>query len=150
MGNEGAGGELADWIAKPEVIRRTGLDERTIERKVKRGELRRQYRPIPGRKPLPVFDPKQVEELCTRTLTPIPLKTAAVVKRTPAEVPAPLFVPVHRKIFLSIKEAVALSGLPESYVRRGLRERTIPGAVVGGRWMVKRTALEQHELRASE
>jgi excisionase family DNA binding protein len=141
---------LEGWIAKGEVIARTGLDERTIERKVNRGELRRQYRPIPGRKPLPVFDPQQVEALCTRTLTPIPLKTAGVVKRTPAEVPAPLFVPVHRKLFLSIKEAVALTGLPESYLRRNLREQKIPGAVVGGRWMVKRNALEQHELVPSE
>jgi hypothetical protein len=48
---------LEGWIAKVEVVKTTGLTERTLERMVKRGELRRDYR-NQGENPFPSFTPR--------------------------------------------------------------------------------------------
>jgi hypothetical protein len=137
------GEDLSTWISKDEVIERTGLDERTIERQAKKKTPRRAYRPIPGRKPLPVFHPDDVEKLLTRTLTPIPLKTKGLpATRKPAAIPAPLFVPISRKLFLTIAEAVAYSGLSDTLLRRSLHAGILAGMRDGG-WKIWREDLER-------
>jgi excisionase family DNA binding protein len=136
---------IDQWIAKGEVMQRTGLNERTLERKVKAGEIRREYRHIPGRKGLPVYHPDDVEKLLVRTLTPIPMRTPMPAKPKPTPIPAPVFVPIHRKVFLTLKEAAEYSGLPQSYLKRCLQEGKIHGAKIP-HWRIKREDLQRHEL----
>jgi muconolactone delta-isomerase len=55
--------ELASWLTKPEVAQVLARSEKTVERLDKEGRLRKAYRPVPGRKAIPVFDPKSVTAL---------------------------------------------------------------------------------------
>jgi excisionase family DNA binding protein len=132
---------LESWISKEEAVARTGLDKRTIERKAKAGEIRQMDRPVPGRKPLPVYHPEDIEKLCTRTLKPTVLATPTRQKAATSE---PVFiVPLHMKIFLTLPEAVAYSGLPKTYLEKKLKDNTIPAFKAGG-WRIKRIDLETY------
>ena len=59
---------LDDWLPMSEAISQTRMSQRTIYRMVAEGKLRQDSRPIPGRRPLPVFDPAGVAELARSTL----------------------------------------------------------------------------------
>ena len=50
------------------------------------------------------------------------------------------------KLFLTIKEAARYSGLPQSTIRQLIRAEKLPAVKVGG-WRIKRSALEQVDLR---
>ena len=151
---------LDTWIAKGEVVQRTGLTERTLERKVKAGELRREYRTIPGRKPLPVFHPEDVEKLTTNTLTPIPLKKKALptsrqlIPTSQRPVPASesvvvsVSVSLADKDYLTLKEAALLKGLPISYLRKKVQSKEI-SAIKLKSWRIHRDDLRQHRVSVS-
>src|SRR5262245_60680298 len=138
-----------EWPTLTEVVERTGISERTLHRKIAAGELRREYRRIPGRKPLPVLDPEQAKELEQSVLHPISANL-------PAKAPQPdmaallaafnsIAVPVHRKMYLSLDEASELSGLPRAYLLRKVRSKEIPAVKVPG-WRIKRADLENVSL----
>jgi predicted DNA-binding transcriptional regulator AlpA len=57
-----------DWLPMGEVIKATGMSERTIYRQVTMGRLKQAQRPIPGRRPLPVFDREDVQRLAESIL----------------------------------------------------------------------------------
>jgi hypothetical protein len=134
---------LDGWIAKAEVVEKTKLTERTLERMVKRGELRRDYRNIPGRKPLPVFHPEDVERLTTKTLTPIPMKRNGIPRSrqlvpTSRQLPIPTSASVavslslNDKFYLTLEEAAFLFGLPLSYLRKKIQGKEIPAVKLAG------------------
>lgn len=54
---------LASWPSKEAVAERLGCSTKTVERYADRGRLRKQNRNIAGRKPIPVFNPEDVEAL---------------------------------------------------------------------------------------
>jgi excisionase family DNA binding protein len=54
---------LDDWLPMGEVIKATGMSERTVYRQVTLGRLKQATRPVPGRRPLSVFDPVGVQQL---------------------------------------------------------------------------------------
>src|SRR6266478_4412143 len=99
-----------DWKAKEEVAKETGISVRTLDRKIAAGELRQEHRPIPNRKPLAVLHPDDVATLTAVTLKPVPApkKTESVMTE---------FVPITQKLYLTLREAAAYSGLPQSYLR---------------------------------
>src|SRR5262249_36763970 len=133
----------------------TGLTERTLERMVKRGELRRDYRNIPGRKPLPVFHPEDVEQLTTKTLTPIPMKRNGIPKfrqlvptlrQLPmASASVAVSLSLNEKFYLTLKEAAFLSGLPLSYLRKKVQSQEIAAVKLAG-WRIHRDELRQHRV----
>jgi hypothetical protein len=51
------------WPAIGEVMARTGMSERSVYRAVSDGRLRAAQQPLPGRKPLPVYHPEDVDAL---------------------------------------------------------------------------------------
>jgi excisionase family DNA binding protein len=99
---------------------------------------------MPGRKPLPVYHPEDVDKLCVRTLTPIVMKTPAVQQK-PAPKMSQFIVPVEQKLFLSIKEAAAYSGLPEAYLLRQIKCGAIKAAKIPS-WRIKRDELARFEF----
>jgi excisionase family DNA binding protein len=65
--------DLDQWLTKAEVTKLTGMSEKTIERRVNEGKIRRDYRLIPGRKPLPVLHPDDVKTVSQKVLKPTPM-----------------------------------------------------------------------------
>jgi excisionase family DNA binding protein len=150
-----------DWITKEEALQRTGMSERTLERRIKGGELRKAYRNVPGRKPLPVLHPEDVAKYEAKTVTPIALKGAP--KKLLKEVPNGAIVPssarrdvaalmaglsqqvtLDKKFYLTLDEATQLSGLPKSFLIRKIREGLLPAVKAGG-YRVRRIHLEQYD-----
>src|SRR5262245_40625280 len=95
------------WLSKSKVMEKTGLTDRTLARKVNRGELGREFRNIPGRKPLPIFHPDYIAQLLQKTPTPIALKRKAnpesrqlvTTEFRPAVSMSPFFF--HQKYYLT-------------------------------------------------
>jgi excisionase family DNA binding protein len=160
---EAANTNLDSWIAKSDVAKRTGLTERTIERKVKRGELRMATRDIPGRKPLPVFHPQDVERLTQKTLKPVPLANGDIPKsrqvvsvsvrpkltdRLPELVAVAESTALTYRVYLTEKEAALFLGLSPTYVRRARKEGTLEGFKIPGvrGWRFHRDTLRQHTV----
>lgn len=55
--------DLSAWLTKPEVAQALGKSEKTVERLERDGKLRKAYRPVPGRKAIPVYHPDNVRRL---------------------------------------------------------------------------------------
>lgn len=147
-----------NWMTKAEVRLKTGISERTLERKIQAGELRREFRNIPGRKPLAILNPEDVKKLTDKTLTPIPMKKSAtgnsvvpggMLKTDRADMMAflaalsPARMTVDKKLYLTLKEAVEYSGLPLTYLKRKIQENVIPAVKISG-WRIRREDLERH------
>lgn len=78
---------LDAWLPMPEVIAATGMSQRTIYRMVTEGRLKQAARPIPGRRPLPVFDPVGVAELAQSTLKARPQVLPPMAESTAERIP---------------------------------------------------------------
>jgi excisionase family DNA binding protein len=149
-----------EWPTKTEVRLKTGISERTIERKIQAGELRREFRNVPGRKPLAILDPADVKKLTEKTLTPIPMKKAAtrnganhggiIPKPDKPDLAAflaalsPGHLALDKKFYLTLKEAGELSGLPLSFLRAKVQTKELPAVKIGG-WRIKRQDLERYD-----
>jgi excisionase family DNA binding protein len=147
-----------DWLTKMEVRQRTGISERTLERKIQQKEIRREYRNIPGRKPLSILHPDDVKELIEKTLKPGPLtptvshaaNNAVRPKVTPPDLAAflaalkPPTVTLDKKVYLSLQEAATFSGLPKSHLRQKLQQGVIPGVKLAG-WRIKPADLMRYD-----
>jgi predicted DNA-binding transcriptional regulator AlpA len=116
-----------DWLPMGEVTERTGMSERTVYRMVTEGKLKQAQRPIPGRRPLPVFDPHDVEELAAATLkarpqmisnetaiAPVRMLADAIRSAAHPEEQADDGLPLSElahKVYLTTAEAVRYSGV---------------------------------------
>jgi hypothetical protein len=105
--------DLSKWLSKIQAASFLGVSIRTIDRMRARGEISMAWGRMVGRKPGPLFNPQELERL------------KASVKIAPAVVNAPPSgaqasqcdqpaVRVRDKVFLTMREASAFSGLPES------------------------------------
>ena len=150
---------LNDWLTKTQAAAFLRVSEKTIERLATKGDVRRATRKRPGVRPLPVYDPAdlqkikdsqtpQVEIVHHAEATP-PLGLAPRVDLPSflqALIPPQPDTLLRDKLFLTIKEAARYSGLPQSTIRRLIRAEKLPAVKVGG-WRIKRSALEQVDLR---
>lgn len=141
-----------DWIAKQECMERTGLSERTIERKIQRKEIRFAHRPTVGSKPITVIHPDDVTALATEIVKPsavVPAKRQDDTPKRQSDLAALLArfpiseVTVKDKFYLTIKEAASLAGLPAAYIERKIKNGDIP-AIKIPTWRIKRTDLENY------
>ena len=152
---------LKDWLTKTEAAAFLRVSEKTIERLATKGHLRRTTRKRHGVRPLPVYNPddlQKVKDSQTAQVQVVPQAEAGQTQALAPRVDLPSFlqslvngadVPLRDKLFLSVKEATRFSGLPESTIRRLLRSGKLPGVKAGG-WRIKRSNLEQVDLRHIE
>jgi excisionase family DNA binding protein len=143
--------ERDSWPTKLDVTRETGISERTIERLIQRGEIRRELRHVPGRKPISILHPDDVVKLRAETLKPVPVPKTELVKRENADTfPLTAFlaqfqnIKLTEKLYLTVKEASQFSGLPESYLRRQIKAGGIPAVRIGG-YRIKRDDLVRYD-----
>src|SRR5919197_1224448 len=66
--------DYSKWVPKAQAAQQLGISERTLERFIAKGQVRRHYLHIPlmGRKPMPVCNPKDLEKLKASSVAPAP------------------------------------------------------------------------------
>src|SRR5437773_3105016 len=79
------------WPSKFELVKELGLSERTLERKIAAGELRREFRNVPGRKPISIIHPEDAAKLKAETLEAIPAEKSEVTRKPPQGDMTPLW-----------------------------------------------------------
>jgi excisionase family DNA binding protein len=141
-----------DWISKQECMERTGLSERTIERKIQKKEIRFAHRPTVGSKPITVLHPDDVHALAVEVVKPsaaVPATQQTDLPKRQADMAALLAllpkndVALKDKFYLTIKEAALLAGFPQAYILRKVKNGDIP-AIRIPTWRIKRTDLENY------
>ena len=146
---------LDDWFTKSQAAALLQVSEKTVERLARKGEIRRETRKRPGVRPSPVYSPEDLERVKAAQVPQVvvmpPQAEAGGVPALIPRVDLPSFlqslvsgadVPLRDKLFLTVKEAVRFSGLPESTIRRLLRSGKLPGIKAGG-WRIRRVDLEE-------
>jgi hypothetical protein len=112
---------IADWLPMSEVIARTGLSQRTIYRKVIEGQLRQANRTVPGRRPLPVFDPGSISEMTASGPKPTVKQQQ---EKGLAETPLPPSE-LSFKLYLTEEEAIRYTGFGRAHLRTHGKGRPI-------------------------
>ena len=114
--------------------------KKTIARMADQKKIQRVLRRVPGRKPMPVFNPDDIEALRVKTVEAEPFyvgkqgsvpEAKALARQTSqseVDLLARLFadrnrsaVPVEQKVFLNLKESVEYSGLPKAWLLREIK-----------------------------
>ena len=153
---------LDDWFTKSQAAALLQVSEKTVERLARKGEIRRETRKRPGVRPSPVYSPEDLDRVKNAQVPQVvvmpPQAEAGGVPALIPRVDLPSFlqslvsgadVPLRDKLFLTVKEAVRFSGLPESTIRRLLTSGKLPGVKAGG-WRIRRVDLEELDLRHIE
>ena len=136
------------------------VSEKTIERLATKGDIRRATRKRPGIRPLPVYDPDDLQKIKDAHIPRVEIITQAdAPQQQPALVPRldlPSFlqsfvngadVPLRDKLFFSVKESRrGIQDSPQSTIRRLIHASKIPAFKAGG-WRIKRSDLEQLDSR---
>lgn len=152
-----AGPPIEQWPSKQEVIERTGLGLRTLERKIQLGEIRKDFRPAIGSKPIVVIHPDDATKLERLTLKPTPgerkdAATTPPVKRTKSARRHDAATEagfsrdeLERKLYLTLDEAEFLSGLSRKYLDRQRIAGILPCFKDGNWWKIRRVDLERYD-----
>lgn len=135
------------WLTKAQAAQRLQSSEKHIERLAKRGRLQQAERKEPGKRPMAVFNPDDVGREMQGQNTTLQIKPfiapdslavpAPSGRRDLAALPSPVpqipafSVPVQDKLFLTIREAVAYSGLPISYLENLIDTGKLKAVEVG-------------------
>lgn len=157
------------WLTKTEAAELVGTSTRTIERWAGDGTLKPLYYKQPNQRAVAVFAKADIEKVKQERLlnplparreptspkpTPSPVANHALVRQENQGLPAPTFpamareawmaghvVPLRDKIYLTMEEARAYTGLPKAY----LEQMANTGKVkkIPGRWLLRRQDLEQ-------
>lgn len=121
------------WPSKAAAAQRLGISERTLDRLITDGKIAQGQRRIPGRRPLPVVNPGDIERLEAETVKPVVMNDAsgsgskALATRANA---LPMLAGLAQmlgqqqpnRLFLTLDEASAFSGLSRSFLRRLIRD----------------------------
>ncbi len=163
--------DLSAWLTKPEAATALQVSFRTLDKFVTDGRLQSAKRQQPGKPPAAVYHPGDVEQLrqerqppahvlpaVDATLREVPARTVPILSADvpilSAEEALGLFqacaklarsvpeVRLTERLFLTIKEAAALSGLPRTHVRRLMAGGQLSAQRIGRRWFIRRKDVE--------
>lgn len=152
--------DYSSWPTIPEVIKRTGLSLRTIERRIAAQDIETRKRPEPGKRPITIINPDHIPKLTAVVLKPV--RESAPPTRQDALVPATitstrqadmtdvlaalakLRIPLSAKLYLTTQEAAEYTGLSKAEIKRLTKEHVLPSFVAGRRRLIKRKDLERY------
>ena len=152
--------QLDDWKTQAEAAEILKCSQKTIGRMAGQKKIQRVLRRVPGRKPMPVFNPDDIEALRAEMMQvePFPVKERgegkALARQTSQDrvdllaqlladrIPPAPAVPVAQKVFLNLKEAAEYSGMPKAWLMREIKNGKIKTIKSGG-WRIRRSDLEQ-------
>jgi hypothetical protein len=150
---------FAGWKTKAEIVEELGISERTLERMLQRKKITRGQKRIPGRKPITVIAPQDVEKLRAEMVQPEPGQSAQTTVPALRQQTAPALrqsqqaleaVQLHRTtdqiplipLFLNLKASSRYVGLPEETLKRCIREGKVK-AFEGRTYFIARAELER-------
>jgi helix-turn-helix protein len=142
--------DYSGWLTKQEIMKELGLSERTLERMLQRDEIKRAHCRVPGRKPITVISPDDIERLRAEVVKPEPIpapeeRALAVRQRSGMELLALLrntaWVPAL-PLFLSLKEASEFSGLSQALIRRLITQKKFKKVWLDRGYRISRKELE--------
>ena len=150
---------LPDWKTLTEAAEILKCSNRTILRMAEQKRIQRVSRRIPGRKPMPIFNPLDLEAIRKETLENEPFLVAQQVENlalapqtrqrgldllaqmfTDRSAAAPR-VPLERKIFLTLIEASEYSGMPRAWILQKIKADELPALKSRG-WRIRRADIE--------
>ena len=164
--------DLAEWLPKKDVCALLGIGPRTLDR-VPQNVIEVKYRPMAGRRPLPVCNPDDVARYGQTMVQPVVFDNRQIVpsresgadfgKAIGQEFALALAEPVRElaariessrrdveikdKIWLTMDEAVRFSGLTRDMLVNAAESKTIQGFKSGrnggGVWRFKRKSIEE-------
>ena len=154
------GDQLGHWKSQAEAAEILKCSEKTISRMAAQGKIEKAMRRVPGRKPMPVFNPRDIERLRSETvdLKPFPVEEGddeKALARRPSQdganlvaqlladrLASPQAVPLERKVFLNLAQASEYTGMPKGWLRRQIKSGELP-AILSGGWRIRRADLEK-------
>ena len=152
--------QLNDWKTQAEAAEILKCSEKTVRRMAAQKKIERVLRRVPGRKPMPVFNPDDIEAIRAETAQPKPFPVGKRVeekalaprsRQSGIDLLAQLLadrisparaVPVEQKVFLNLKEAAEYSGLSKAWLMREIKAGKIKAIKTGG-WRIRRSELLQ-------
>jgi excisionase family DNA binding protein len=144
--------DLSTWLTKTQAATRLGTSVKTIERLARRKQLRQRTRQTANSQPAAVYDPAEVERIAEKRGLAGALVAVGgagdVQQPGPADATKRAAAPavrIERKVWLTVREAAAYSGLPLAFLRESLRNGDLRGRKFGGSWRVRRNILEAWE-----
>jgi len=126
-----------EWYTIKEAVACTGLSESTFQRMIRRREIQREYRPVPGRKDVIVLDPDRIRALTTQPRHPVPTQDSTALVAKPSILSAPDLtaliavlrappIPLADKLLLTTAEAARFSGLSTDELRAAAHDHRLP------------------------
>jgi len=149
------------WQTKQEVAAALHITERTLELKIKRGEIRTSLRERPGKKPWVILHPADIHALQHKPIAPMPTPKGEIAKRTQSElVSLPkakpkgeisltirnfrdtlnsgmIPLPFHEIGWLSLADAARYSGLPKDIIKDAVTKGELSAMTRGIRYWIK-------------
>ena len=152
---------LSDWKTQDEAAAILKCSKKTIGRMVEQKKVQRVLRRVPGRKPMPVFNPADIEAIRRETvqIEPFPVAKqvedlalapqsrqheAGLLARLLLDRASPAFAatsPRH-KLFLTLIEAADYSGMPRAWLLQKIKAGELSAIKARG-WRIRRADIEQ-------
>ena len=151
---------LDDWKTQEEAAEILRCSKKTISRMAEQGKIQRVLRRVPGRKPMPVFNPSDIEAQASETVNiqpfPVPRhvekkalapqarsrESAMLMQLLMDRAATTLNTSPRHKVFLTLKEAADYSGMPRAWLLQKIRKEELPAIKAGG-WRIRRADIEQ-------
>ena len=150
---------LDDWKTQDEAAAILGCSTKTIARLAEQKKIQRVLRRIPGRKPMPVFNPADIETIRKKTveIEPFPVakqvedlalapqarqREAGLLMRLLLDRASPAVTSPRHKLFLTLREAADYSGMPRAWLIQKIKAGELAAIKARG-WRIRRADLEQ-------
>lgn len=135
--------DFASWLTKPEAAKAIGASEKQIERLAKKGQIEQKFRTAPGQARVSIFHPGDVERIVNAQRTTFRVQETALAPVDNSDnrstetsflsVIAPTLVRLasiaeefnaahHQPVYVSLDDAMRLTGLSGETIRRLARE----------------------------
>lgn len=158
--------DRSHWPTKAEAATSLQLTERSLELKVRAGEIRADRRPRARKKPEVILHPADIESLKHKPITPKPTPKGEIAKRIPSELVSStkaktkderqsairnfrdalqsgaIPLPFHEIGWLSLADAARYSGIPKDIIKNAIAKDKLSAFTRGNRYWIKWSELK--------